>query len=234
METFLILLAIIFVPFIWFIRRMLRFTDETVGDDSLVFGLETSGNRIRTYQFSASNYFGTFNKVMYAFVFVMMLVASLMLVKFVPQQEGILWLLMVSFILLFLAFAVYLAFSFYIDWKFWTITRDVSVTFDPYAPSITVEGPAQIGVLTPDTVSRIEHHLLKIDNYKHPLFGYGCFYMHGTDGQPARVNTAFFKNFSQQSFLERFFPDIPVTVVWHKFPYTSIIDQIESEQPAEL
>ncbi len=134
METFLVLLAIIFVPFIWFIRRMLRFTEETIGDDSLLYGLETSPNRIRTYQFSASDYFGTFLKAMYAFLFIQMLLVSSMLMRFVPKQEGILKLLLSSFILGFLAFAVYIAYSFYIDWRFWTITRNVALTFDPYTP----------------------------------------------------------------------------------------------------
>lgn len=234
MKTFLILAAIIFVPFIWFIVRMLRFTDETVGEDSLAFGLDTSPNRTRTYQFSASDYFGTFSKVMFGFVFVMMLVISLMLVKFVPQQEGFFLPLMVFFILLYLAFALYLAHCFYIDWQFWAITRNVSVTFDPYALRIAIEGPQGFAVFTPETISHIEHHLLKIDNYKHPLYGYGCLCIVGTDGQFVWVNSLFFKSFSQQSFLERFFPSVPVTVVQHKFPYVSIINQFGSAPTAEL
>ena len=213
---------------------MLRFTEETVGDDSLAFGLETSPDRARTYQFSDSDYFGTFDKVMYAILFVMMFVVAFVVIKAAPQQEGLIGLLLLSFAVLYLAFAVYLAYSFYIDWKFWTITRHVSVTFDPYTPSFTIDGPQDFAVFTSETISHIEHHLLKIDNYKHPLYGYGCLCFHGTDGQFVWVNSLFFKSFSQQSFLERFFPSVPVTIVQHKFPYTSIIDQIENEQPAEL
>lgn len=63
METFFILAVVVFLPFVWFIVRMLRFTEETVGDDSLAFGLETSEKRTRTYQFSASDYFGMFIKI---------------------------------------------------------------------------------------------------------------------------------------------------------------------------
>ncbi len=235
METFLVLLLIIFVPFVWFIRRMLRFTDETVGDDSLVFGLETSPNRTRTYQFSASDYFGTFLKGMYAFVFVQMLVVSLMLMQFVPEQEGILRLLLVAFILGFLAFALYIAYFFYVDWRFWTITRNVALTLDPYKPSITVEGPhGNFEVFTPDTLSHIEHYLIKIDNSKHPLHGYGCFCLYGTSGQTVWINNIFFSGFSSPEFLGRLFPHVPITIVWQKFPGTSMISQIENRQTAEL
>jgi|GEM_PF-2383974 len=230
METFLILLAIIFVPFVWFIWRMLRFTDETVGDDSLAFGLETSENRTRTYRFSDSDYFGTFEKVMNYILFLAMIWIVFLLTKIAMQQDARVFV----FVPFFIVFAGFFGFVIYIDQKFWTITRSVSVTFDPYTPSITIEGPQQFAMFTPDTVSHVDHHLLKIDNYKHPLFGYGCFCFHGTDGQLIWVNTAFFKSFSQQSFLERFFPPVSVTTVQHKFPYTSILDQIESEQPTEL
>ena len=234
MQTFLILLAIIFVPFVWFIRRMLRFTNETVCDDSLVFGLDTSPNRTRTYQFSEADYFGTFDKALYAFTFLMMLIVAYVILQ-VPPQLGILARLTLLLALLsVLAFAGYIAYFFYIDWKFWTITRHVSVTFDPYTPSITIDGPQDFAVFTPGTLSHIDQHILKIDNYKHPLFGYGCFCMHRTDGQFVWVNAAFFNGFSARSFLERFFPPVPVTTVHHKFPYVSIIEQFGNGPSAEL
>ena len=228
METFFILAIIVLLPFVWFIRRMLRFTDETVGDDSLAFGLETSPNRTRTYQFSEADYFGTFLKVMYAVLFVMMLVLTFILLKAPLPQGTMQWATLFFAVVCFPASAAYIAYFFYIDWRFWTITRNVLVTFEPYTPAITINGPQDFGEFTPDTLSHIEQHLLKIDNSKHPLHGYGCLYLHGTDGQLVRVNAIFFQNFSQQSFLERYFPDASVTVVQHPFPFTSMIEQFGS------
>ena len=235
MEMFFILAVVIFVPFVWFIVRMLRFTDKTVGDDLLVYGLGSLENRTRTYQFSTADYFGTFDKVsLFLTAFIMMPLCSYILVRSPIPQGHLYALIFWLFILTTVAFASYIAFFFYFDWKFWTITQNVCVTFDPYTPSITVEEPNEVDVLIPDTISHIEHHQLKISNPRNPLSGYGCLCFHKMDGQLIWLNALFFKSFSQQSFLERFFPSVPVTIVQHKFPYTSIIDQVENEQPAEL
>ena len=234
METFAILLLIIFVPFVWFIWRMLRFTDDTVGEDSLVYGLDSSENRTRTYNFSASQYFGTFSKILVAAVFMQILVMAFIITKVTLRHEARLLPLLLFILLAFLACAVFLVFYFYVDWKFWTITRNVWVTFDPYMPSITVEEPTDIDVLTPDTISHIEHHLVKSSNSRYILDGYGCLCFYKTDGQLIWLNNIYFSNFSPGEFLSRFFANVPITAVLHRFPYRSLIAQLESMPTAEL
>ena len=234
METFLILLVIVGGPFVWFIVRMLRFTQETVGDDSLVYGLDTSEKRTRTYHFSASQYFGTFLKVMYAVIFVQMLASAFIIVKVFPRQEPMLLVLLLALVLIFLAFAFFIVYYFRVDWKFWTITRNVWVTFNPYVPSITVEEPAEIDVLTPETVSRIEHHQIESGNPRYPLNGYGCLCFYKTDGQLIWLNNGYFTNFGPSEFLIKFFSHVPVTIIWYQFPYRSLLAQIGSMPTAEL
>ena len=234
METFLILLVIVGGPFVWFIVRMLRFTKETVGEDSLVYGLDTSENRTRTYHFSASQYFGTFLKVLYAIMFVQMLASAFITAKVIPRQEPMILVLLLSLVLIVLAFALLIVFYFYVDWKFWTITRRVWVTFNPYVPSITVEEPAEIDVLTPETVSRIEHHQIESRNPRYPLNGYGCLCFYKTDGQLIWLNNSYFANFGPSEFLIKFFSHVPVTTIWYQFPYRSLLAQIGSMPTAEL
>lgn len=230
MKTFFILLILISIPFVWFIRRMLRFTEDTVGEDSLVYGLDSSKKRTRAYQFSASQYFVTFMNVLCALVFIQMLVAIFVVAKTNFPQEPLRLLLSFVFTLALLAFAVFLIFYFYIDWKFWTITQNVRVTFDPHIPSIIVGEPTEFYILTPDTVSHIEHHLVKSSNPRYLLNGYGCLYFYKTDGQLIWLNNIFFRNFSQYEFLGRFFPGVPVSTIYHRFPYRSLIAHFESMQ----
>ncbi len=235
MDTFLILLTIVGVPFVWSIIRMLRFTEETVGEDSLVYGLESSENRTRTYHFSVSEYFCTFFKVMCGTVLVEMLIGLFVVTKVALRQETMpLLVVLMLFALVFLACATSIVFFFHVDWKFWTITRNVWVTFDPYLSSITVEEPTEIDTLTPDTISHIEHHLVKSSNPRYILNGYGCFCFYKTDGQLIWLNNSYFGNFGPSEFLHRFYSHVPITTVWHRFPYRSLIAQLGSMPTAEL
>ena len=182
MQTFLILLTIIFVPFIWFIRRMLRFTDETVGDDSLVFGLENSPNRIRSYQFSDVNQFGSIDRLVNAFVLMAIVWFTFFLVVGVFVTPAYL-LILLPFALLVSPLARQIAFFFYVSRKFQTLTYHTRVTFDPYTPSLLINQRHHTDTLTPHTLNRIEHHRIKTKRSRDPLHLYGFYCFHRTDSR---------------------------------------------------
>ena len=217
METFFLLLALIFIPFVWFIVRMLRFTNETVGEDSPL-------RKERTYQFSASEYFGGVTKVLLVMVFIMSLVLSYIMSEVAFRQEP----LAAAFGMFFLVFAGYLCHYFYFDWQFWTITRNVTLTMNPFQGSLTVESPTFCDVLTPDNVISIEHHLVKVDNSKNPFSGYGYYLFCRNDGQTTHLNTIFFTHVGHFEFMERFFGRVPQTLVWHSFPWNPDFNPIEN------
>ena len=131
-------MVVVFLPLAWFILRMLRFTNETIGEDSPL-------HKERTYQFSASQYFSDFLRIANPILAVMMLVLAFIMSKAaIRQQEPLLFI----FSLFFLGFSGH----FYFDWQYWTITRNVLVTLNPFKKSITLDGPSQYSVLTADTV----------------------------------------------------------------------------------
>lgn len=218
METFFILAVLVFLPFGWFILRMLRFTNETVGEDSPL-------HKERTYQFSASQYFSDFLRIANPIMVVMMLMLVLITSKAAIRQEEPLLLI---FSLFFFGFAGLFCFVIYFDWQYWTITRNVSVTFNPFQPSITVDSPTQHCVLIPDTVERIEQHEKDPKNVSRMLIGYGYYLFYTTDGQVIRINNIFLKGFISTEFLERFFPNVPRTIVWHRLPWITDLNPIQN------
>lgn len=218
MHTFFILLIVVFAPFVWFIVRSIRYTNETVGEDSPVY-------RERTYEFSDYQYFGQFTKLLLAFILIQMIMIVYVMSKAaIIQHEPLLFL----FVLLFSAFVGYLGFVFYFDWQYWTITRNVLITFNPLKKSITVNGPTQYSVLTPDNVVRIEQHIKKISSSKDPLGGYGYYLFYTTDNQITRVNNLFFSHIGHFEFLERFFPNTPQTIVEHRLPWITDLNQTKN------
>lgn len=206
METFVVLLLVIFVPFVWYIVRMLRYTDETIGENSPLY-------RERTYQLSVSQYFFTFYKMMLLFLFGQMCTACWLLLQIATKNSIALPLLFGCF---FAAFAGYIVYFFYIDWQYWTITRHVQLTLNPFEPSIQVDSPNQTVTLTPDNLARIEWHRRKSDNPKEPLYDYGYYLFYDTDETVVRINKLFFNHIEE--FLERYFSAVPITIVWHKLP----------------
>ena len=216
METFFILAVLVFLPFGWFILRMLRFTNETVGEDSPL-------HKERTYQVTATQYFGDFTKVLIAILLLMSIALSYIMSEVAFRQEP----LAVAFGVFFLGFAGFLCYYLYFDWQFWTITRNVVLTLNPFQPSVTIEGPGQCTILMPDTVSRIEHHLIKVDNSRNPFSGYGYYLFYTKDGQTTRLNTIFFSNIGHFEFLERLFGQVPQAIVWHPFPWNPDFNPVE-------
>lgn len=220
METFFILLTLVFVPFLWLIRRALRFTEESVGADSPVY-------KERTYQFTASQYFGSFLKIMIVFMIIMMLVAAYIFGKAALIQEPLLFI----FTLVLLVFAGLFGFVIYFDWQYWTITRNVQVTFNPFQPSLTIDSPFQYSVLTPDNVVRIEQHVKETSNSKDILGGYGYYLFYNDDGTVTPINNIFFNHVGHFEFLERFFPSATRRVIQHRLPWVTDINQAGNPEP---
>ncbi|GAB3952132.1 hypothetical protein GCM10028805_33520 [Spirosoma harenae] len=214
MKNALILLAVIFTPFIWFIYKMIRYTQRTIGDESPLYSEQS-------YEFSAYDYFCQFLKLLYALLFAQMLLLVYVMTKVAFQQHEPLVLL---FVLCFAAFAGFLGFVFYFDWQYWTITRNVHVTLSPDQPSITISNPDQIRILTPSNVVRIEHHIKKTSNSKDPLGGYGFFLFYEADGTVTQLNNIFLIHVE---FLERFFKNVPQIIVQHKYPWVTLLEKYE-------
>ena len=217
METFFILFVLVFVPFGWFMVRVLQYTEETVGKDAPL-------HRKRSYQFSAYQYFVTFIKVLEAQLLIMMPVLAFIVIHVSIRQEQFLCLLFVPF---FLAFSGFLGFYFYFDWQYWTITRHVVLTLNPEDQSITIDSPAQYMVLTPETIIRIEHHRHKINNAKNPLADYGYYLFYSSDGQVTQLNNLFFSHIGHVEFMEHFFAHVPQAFVWHSLAWATDVKPTE-------
>ena len=218
METFLILFALVFGLFFWYLSRAFQYTQETVGENSPIY-------RERTYQFTASEYFINFLKIANPVMVFMMLVLAFITGKAAIRQEEP---LLFIFSPIFLGFAGMFCFYIYFDWHYWTITRNVLVTFSPLEKSITVDDPIQYSVLTSDNVTRIEHHIRRSNNSKDPLGGYGYYLFYTSDGQITQLNNIFFSHIGHLEFLERFFPNTPQTIVEHRLPWPTDLNQIEN------
>ncbi|ADB41326.1 hypothetical protein [Spirosoma linguale] len=216
MATFFILLVLVFVPFGWFIARALRFTNETVGENSPLY-------KERSYQFTASQYFLGFFKLLMATVLIEMLALGYMLTKQAINQEPYLFFLAFFFGVVCAGMS---ALFFYVDWQYWTITRNTLITLNPFELSITVDTPYYTSILTPKNVVQIEHHRKETSNSKDPLGDYGYFLFYTNDGQITRINNIFFADIE---FLERFFSTVPHTLVLHRIPWIS--DHTEAGNP---
>lgn len=207
METFFILFTLVFALFLWYLESAFRYTDETVGKNSPVY-------TERTYQFSASQYFGQFIKLLLIFT----LIISLLLVQVmtnvaIQQHKPFVFLFAFSF----LSFAGFLVFFFYVDWLYWsTFTRHVAITFDPFQPSLIIYSSNQTHLITSQNLLRIEHHLTQSSNSKYLFGGYGYILFYTTDGQIAQINNIFFNHVGHTEFVERFFPTVTQTIVWHR------------------
>ena len=217
METFFILFVLIFVPFIWYINRALTYTSDTVGENAPL-------QRERTYQFSASQYFGTFTKAGETLLLIIMPVLAFIMIRAGIRQDQFICFLFAPF---FLAFSGYLGFFFYFDWQYWIITRNVTLTLNPDDQSITINSPAQYSVLRPDTVIRIEHHLQKMDNSKNPLAGYGYYLFYEADGQITQLNNIFISHVGHVEFIEHFFGHVPQALIWHRLAWATDVKPVE-------
>lgn len=211
METFFILMVVVFLPFGWFIIRMLRYTKETVGADSPL-------TKERTYHISAAQYFSIFSEsTLNAFVAIMMLVLAFITTREAIRQD----LLLLLFPVCFLTFTGFFCFFIYFDWQYWTLTRNMLVTFNPFHPSITVDSPTQYYLLTPDNVVHIERHEKDSRRVSRMVAGYGYYLFYAIDGQIIQVNNRFFNDFIRTEFLERFFPNTPQSVIRHSSTWTT-------------
>lgn len=217
MTDALLLLALVFIPFFWFIHKILRYTSKTIGDESPLYSEQS-------YSISAYDYFFKLFKILLA-----SLPPQMIFLAWITAKEAIRLHepLLLLFPLCFVAFAAYFCFIFYIDWQYWTITRNVRMTLNPHVPSITISNPNQSSFLTPLSVVRIEHHLRKTENSKDPLGGYGYFLFYDTDQNVTQLNNIFLIHVE---FLERFFKDVPQTIVWHTYPWVIQPDRIKVRQ----
>ncbi|WP_020607182.1 hypothetical protein [Spirosoma spitsbergense] len=205
METFFILLVSVGVPFVWFIVRMLRFTKETVGEESPLM-VE------RTYEVTVKEYFGTFSRIMNGLLTVMMLGLTILMIRVGIQQEPV----VVVFAPFFLVSAGMFGFCIYLDWQYWHITRGVRVTFCPENPGISIDAPTWHRILTPDTLVRVEQY---VANGSRLFAGYSYFLFYEADGQVTLLNAILFSNFSHYEFLEKYFPAVPITLVRQEIPW---------------
>ncbi|MBC7570871.1 MAG: hypothetical protein H7319_14220 [Spirosoma sp.] len=198
METFLILLAIIFVPFIWFIWRMLRFTDETVGDDSPFA-------RTITVHWSAERFFKRFDLV-FAYLFMSMgmmffFTGISVIARFPNQLTG--FLIMFLFSLITTGMGVY---AFEIQARLWRLIRHKRITFESETRQITIEDKDGFVTLTASDVARIEHHG-NVKNYKVPIVGFDTFVL--TNGNRYSIHDLFLPI----DVVDYHFPGVPQNVV---------------------
>lgn len=198
METFLILLAIIFVPFMWFVVRMLRFTDETVGADSPFA-------RTITVRWTAARFFKRFD-LLFAYLFIGMSVVLFFagistIARFPNQLTG--FLIMVLFSLTTAGIGLY---AFEIQARLWKFIQHKRVTFEPETRQLTIEDKGYCVTLTALNAAQIEHHY-NVKNYKAPIVGFDTFVL--TNGSRYSIHELFLP----ADVIDFYFPGVSQTII---------------------
>lgn len=206
MNTFL-LFALIFIPFVWSIWQLVRYTDETIGDRSPVYS-------IQTYSVTALQHFGTFTHIILLTLSLLMLATVALLIPAIVAQPSALLILP-----LLLAIVGLTAFFCYFDWQYWKLVRGKAVTMNPFEQSIQVDdGISQI-VLTPANVIHLEHHTKISTSTKDLLAIYGYCVFCTEENQTVVLSNRYF---IENELLERYFKTVLQTHTGHKLPWPPV------------
>ncbi|MEZ0485677.1 hypothetical protein [Fibrella aquatica] len=209
MGTFL-LFAVPFSLVGWLIYIMLRYTRESIGEDSPL-------KRVVVYQY------GEWDFLKWANTPILVLLSFMVI--------WICWLLFTNsdtaakpwhYILIGSAF-LFCAGLFYIVYKvsqlekrFWAIIDDTALELDPATKSITVFRAGTSTSLTADTVALIESHVVERSS-KSPYYFYR--FIDYDD------NVTYFFDYGKglRFAIEEYFKGVPMTWVEHKFPFNTVL-----------
>ena len=207
MGTFL-LFAVPFALLGWFMYTMLRYTSESVGEESPL-------KKAVVYQYGERDFLKWTNTPVGIFLCMVSIWLCWVVLSNIDTATSI-WhyaltasciaLVVVSFYLLNLLFLL--------EEKFWTIINATSLTLDPVTKSITVHRVGTSTVLTTSTIALIESHVTTQGR-----FSYYHFRFVDHQGQ-----STFFYNYGKglRFAIDEYFKGVPTTWVEHKFPFKTV------------
>jgi len=198
METFLVLLAIIFLPFVWFITKALRYTARNVGQNSPFA-------RTVTVRWSAGAFFTRLELIgLYVLMGIglLLLFIAMGILSRQPDQVA-------GFLFLFLMSMGAIGFGLYavnIQAKLWELIRHRSVSFDPATRQVTISEHDRCRTIAAPDVATIEHH---IDNRggRGPMIWFYTLIL--SDGQRYSIHDLLLPI----DIIDHYFPSVPRTTV---------------------
>lgn len=206
--TAFVLFASVFLLFGWFIYRMLRYTNESVGEASPI-------KTTVVYQYGASDFLQWTNTPLWIFLCLISVWASWIVLSYLDTATSI-WhyVLAISIIAVCVALFYLLNKLFLLEEQFWTIIRHTALVLDPTTKSITVHRAGTSTVLNADTVAQIESHITAQGKF---AYFYFCFIDH--DG-----NATFFFDYGKGLgfAIEAYFKGVPMKWIEHKFPFKTV------------
>ncbi len=197
METFFSILLIIFIPFIWVIYKMIRYTTDAVGENSPFL-------RKQSIEWTAKRFFSSSETLFSGVMLLLGLITLWLTLANLPSDPLAIGLLLLS-IALFFGVAIH---TFWLQWKHWHQFKGRTITFDPTDLCITITQDNSHVILNSHTVSDIEYHIN--NRTKGPDFSYWTFIL--TNGSRHSISNLFFF----PDVVEHYFKRLTHTVVVHE------------------
>ncbi len=207
MGTFL-LLAGVFSVFGWFIYRLIRYSNESVGADSPL-------ERAVVYQYSEWGFLSWRQTPLIAPIPLFLIWVCWILLTSLDTATTS-WHYVLAFCMPALCAGLFYLLNklLLLEDKFSTIIDSTAIELDPATKSITVHRAGTATVLTADTVALIESHTTAQGK-----FAYYHFRFVGHDGR----DTYFYDYGKGLRFaIEAYFKGVPMTWVEHKFPFNTV------------
>lgn len=202
----LLVFALVFLPVGWFIWRMLRYTAQTVGNESPLNTTLT-----RSYSF-LSHFFG--GNSFFALLFAIQGFMFLSLIPGMRWPDNYPWAaisLMTFIIVMMLGMA---GFLYWMQWQYWLIIRNKVVTYVPELLQIYVEQDSETWLLSEESVQKIENHTAAPDAGKF-VRSYGYFVFHLKSGQIVTLSETFF---GWPEIMQRYLGRVPLEIFYYKIP----------------
>ncbi|GAB3895716.1 hypothetical protein GCM10028803_12520 [Larkinella knui] len=209
MNVFLITVSVL-APFGWVIYKLLRYSAQTIGDESpLVI--------VVTYEIEDWEYFVSFNFFFLLFFTLINLFFLYAAVFFQISAAAVSWHWFIR--LCFLASSVYALWwcvlLFRLEWQYWLITKGKTITLDPTDKSLEIATSQETVRLTAADVDEVEKHAPGLNSGK-MVAGYQYFIFKLKDGRRVYLN----HNKSYLDFaIDDYFKTVPTQRISHKIPW---------------
>lgn len=213
MNVFLITVSVL-APFAWVIYKLLRYTAQTIGDESpLVI--------VVTYKIEDWAYFSRFNFLfLIFFTLINLFMMYVMLFIAIPSATAYWhWLIGMGCLASSVYGLWYTFLIFKLEWQYWLITRNKTITLDPTDKSLEIATRYKTVRFAADDVQEIEQHSSGLASSK-MVAGYGYLIFKLKDGRTAYLNL----NKSYLEFaLEDYFKNVPFRRIPHKIPWIKAV-----------
>jgi hypothetical protein len=202
----LLLFLLVFIPFGWFVWRMLRFTRDTVGDNSPL-------KVPRTYTVSCWQYFTSLHMFLSYILYVSCLtVVALPLVAKIPWDAAPLplWVLFPLVGLVGLLLIGFFLHNLLLDLNYWQHTRNKTLHFYPDRRTVTLETPERTYELRREDVLGLESY----SNHRHSRNVYMYYRLKLANGE----ELIFTDRSAGFGFILEYFGQLPHQAHYQRFP----------------